>query len=255
MNENTPTKPLAQLFWKEQCKAFQVKGNKGMKRHPMMIRLALLLHSKSKTAYNLLRDTDVLRLPVETTLRDYTNYIHPWTGFQPEVLEEIKTAAQKLGENERYVALLHGEMKIKEDLVFDNRSQELVGFVNMKNWEEDANCTTLATHVLVFYVVGVNSTLKVSMGFFATRTATADEIHPLFWQAVRFLEQTCSLKVIVSTSNKASSNQRLYQIHGQPGETCHKTMNFYAPDPFFFFFRCSSLNQDCLQQPLPQWLW
>ena len=64
MNENTPTKPLAQLFWKEQCKAFQVKGNRGMKWHPMMIRLALLRHSKSKAAYNLLWDTDVLRLPL-----------------------------------------------------------------------------------------------------------------------------------------------------------------------------------------------
>lgn len=88
----------------------------------------------------------------------------------------------------------------------------------MKNWEEDANCTTLATHVLVFYVVGVNSTLKVSMGFFATRTATADKIYPQFWEAVGLLEQTCGLKVIASTSDKASPNQRLYQIHGQPGE-------------------------------------
>lgn len=116
MNENKVTKPLAQLFWKEQCKAFQVKGNRGMKWHPMMIRLALLLHSKSKAAYTLLRDTDVLRLPGETTLRDYTNYIHPHTDFQPEVLEEIKTAAQKLGENERHVVLLHDEMTITEDL-------------------------------------------------------------------------------------------------------------------------------------------
>ena len=117
----------------------------------MMTRLALLLLSKSKAAYNLHQDTDVLRLPGETTLRDHTNYIHPQTGFKPEVLEKIKTAAQKLGENERYVVFPHDEITIKEDLVCDNRSQVLVGFVNMKNWElPTANCATLGTHVLVF---------------------------------------------------------------------------------------------------------
>ena len=79
----------------------------------------------------------------------------------------------------------------------------------MKKWEEDANCATLATHVLVFYVAGVNSMLKISMGFFATRTATADEIYPLFWQAVGFLKQTCSLKVIVSRPRQTSASTSL----------------------------------------------
>jgi hypothetical protein len=52
------------------------------------------------------------------------------------------TQINKINE-QRFVALLHDEI-IKSDLVFDQRSNELVGFVEGK---ED-----LATHALVFYV-------------------------------------------------------------------------------------------------------
>ena len=99
MKDFQPPSELTDLFWKEQCKAFNTKGRTGVKWHPMMIRLALLLHSRGPAAYKTLRETGVLILPGESTLRDYTNYIHPSTGFQPQVLEEIKTAASKLQEN------------------------------------------------------------------------------------------------------------------------------------------------------------
>ena len=33
----------------------------------------------------------------------------------------------------------------------------------------------MATHALVFYVVGINSNLNISLGFFGTRTATVEE--------------------------------------------------------------------------------
>lgn len=53
----------------------------------------------------------------------------------------------------------------------------------------------IATHVLVFMVVGINSHIKMSIGHFPTRTSTADELYPLFWSAVAYLEMTCELKV------------------------------------------------------------
>ena len=93
-----------------------------------MIRLGLLLH-KGRAAFNTMRDTGVLRLPGESTFRDHTNYIHPQTGFQNEVVDDIRCAAEKLGDHQKYVVLLHDEMSVKEDLVFDNRSKEAVDFV------------------------------------------------------------------------------------------------------------------------------
>ena len=85
------------------------------------------------------------KLPGESTQRDYTNYIHPQTGFQREVVEDIRCAAEKLGDHQKYVVLLHDEMSIKEDLVLDNGSQEVVGFANMQNWQMYANCSNRAS--------------------------------------------------------------------------------------------------------------
>ena len=226
---------LTQLFWKEQAKAFK-KQERGMRWHPTMIRLALLLHSRGPGAYNTLRDTGILKLPGESTLRDYTNYITPQTGFNLDVVEELRQQAEKLSDNERFVTLMHDEMSVKQDLVWDSKTVQLVGFVNLHQWQQRPDFNNIATHVLVFYVVGVNSSLNYSLGYFGSKSATSDQIYPPFWQAVGILEQTCKLKVTASTSDKASPNQRLYQIHGQPDHICNKTINFYAPDREIFFF-------------------
>jgi hypothetical protein len=41
-----------------------------------------------------------MKLPGESTLRDYSNYVHPKDGFNPAVLEEVRKAAEKLPENQ-----------------------------------------------------------------------------------------------------------------------------------------------------------
>jgi transposase-like protein len=78
------TNPFLKLFWEEQKKNFSRPGN-GRRWHPMSIRLALLLHSQSPLAYRSLRQTGVLVLPGESTLRDYVNVVNPSQGFKPEV--------------------------------------------------------------------------------------------------------------------------------------------------------------------------
>jgi hypothetical protein len=66
----------------------------------MMIRYALLLHSQSPAAYATIRNSGIMKLPGETTLRAYTNAIHPEAGINPEVLEEVRKAAAKLKDNQ-----------------------------------------------------------------------------------------------------------------------------------------------------------
>jgi hypothetical protein len=61
-----------------------------------MVRFAILLHSQSPAAYSTLRNTGVLTLPGETTLRDYTNWMHHEIGFNRDVIEEVRKAASKL---------------------------------------------------------------------------------------------------------------------------------------------------------------
>ena len=63
---------LTELFWKEQQKAFSCKS---IRWHPQMIRMAIYLKYVSTHAYRGIKDMGILRLPGETTLRDYTNII------------------------------------------------------------------------------------------------------------------------------------------------------------------------------------
>ena len=60
-----------------QKKAATVKG-KGMRWHPLMLRLCLHLKYHSTTAYEILRN--VIYLPSTRTLRDYTSYIKTKPG-------------------------------------------------------------------------------------------------------------------------------------------------------------------------------
>ena len=83
--------PFIKSFWQEQRKNLQ-KDPKARRWHPMMIRLAILLHSQSPQAYRTLRDTGTITLPGETTLRYYTNYICPQQGFKPEVYNVVTIA-------------------------------------------------------------------------------------------------------------------------------------------------------------------
>ena len=166
-------KRARQAFLGPAKKAF-ASNRGGMRWHPMMIRLAILLHSCSPVAYRALKEVGVIKLPGESTLREYANVIHPSTGFNLEIFNELKNIAQNFKDNERWVCLLHDEISIKADFVYDRRSGELVGFVkwHMKTPEEKE----LASHALVFMVVGITSNLKMSLGYFGTKTASAGEI-------------------------------------------------------------------------------
>ena len=68
--------------------------------------------------------------PVESTLRDYTNAIHPQDGFSGEIDQEVKKATASLTEHQQCVVLLHNVMAIKSDLVCDVDTGQVVGFVN-----------------------------------------------------------------------------------------------------------------------------
>jgi hypothetical protein len=169
-----------------------------MRWHPMMVRFAILVHSQSPAAYRTLRELGVIKLPAESTLRDYTNVLHPRSGFQIEVFMELKELAENLEDNERWVCLLHDEIKLKSGLVYDKRSDELIGFIDTPHRDEkSAKENHLATYALVFMVVGVTNNIKMSIGYFPTRTATADEIFPNLWTAIGLLECVSKLKVSI----------------------------------------------------------
>ena len=247
IEKELPDDSFEKLFWQEQKKSFQ-KNPKAVRWHPMMIRFALHIHLRSPSAYKALRESNVVKLPCERTLRDYTNTVHPSTGFHKAVFDDLKHQVEKLNDIQKYVVLMLDEVSIKDDLVYDKVTGELVGFVNIgndvddchviRNKEESIKTANVATHALVFMVTSIASRLKFSLGYFATTTATADQLFLLMWKAVGLLETYAGLKVVVVVSDKAGPNQRLYSLHDSGDKITYRTKNVFATDEqrYIYFF-------------------
>ena len=100
-------------------------------------------------------------LPSERTLRDYTHFIKAKAGFQAEVDRQLCPEAKidTIPNCQKFVCFMFDEVKIKEDLVYDKHSGELVGFVNVgdvnnqllqfeREWTSNSNGKPpLATHI------------------------------------------------------------------------------------------------------------
>jgi hypothetical protein len=120
--------PFVRLFWNEQQKAFS-RSNRGMRWHPMLIKFGIFIRQISPALYDTLRNMGIVKLPGQSTLRDYTGVIKTGAGFQHHVLLDLKEKASKLPESQKFVCILHDEVTIQQDLVFDKQSSTLVGYV------------------------------------------------------------------------------------------------------------------------------
>ncbi len=63
-------------------------------------------------------------------MRDYTHYFKSKTGFQSEVdkmlVEEVSLGSYT--DWQKYVVILFDEMKVRESLVYDKHSSQVIGF-------------------------------------------------------------------------------------------------------------------------------
>ena len=115
---------FARVFWDAQQKAASVKNTKSMRWHPLMIRWCLYLRHLSSSAYETIRESNVIKLPSQRTLRDYTYYTKATMGFSADVDEQILKAAKldSCPERVKYIIILMDEMHIKEGLVYDKHT-------------------------------------------------------------------------------------------------------------------------------------
>ena len=108
------------LFWEQQKYAFSKKSVG--KYHPVILRFCLSLATKSGSAYDELRNSNVLVLPSRRTLRDYRNAIKPTVGFNPKVIAELCCLIKDFSNLQRYICLVFDKMKIQSNLVYGKYS-------------------------------------------------------------------------------------------------------------------------------------
>lgn len=93
-----------------------------------------------------------------------------------------------------------------------------------------------AKYINCFMVRGVFVPIHFPYAQFSTTGATANELFPLLWEAIKRLE-LLGLKVMFVTCDGASSNRTLMRMHGtKKGELTYKTRNIYSEEDRFIYF-------------------
>ena len=140
----------------------------------MIIRWCLAIRQKSQKAYDTVREAGFGTLPSNRTLFDYSHYIKSNLRYNADVMKMLKEEAEKLGmykeEWRKYVGLLFDEIKIKEDLVYDKNSGELIGYCNLDSVGNTilnrqnvmaGNENSVAKYILVVMVRGCHCQFKI----------------------------------------------------------------------------------------------
>ena len=150
------------------------------------------------------------------------------------------------------------EMKIKENLVYDKHSAEVIGFVDLGNFNEELAeleqlCSSdlelhrpVATHILALMVRGLFMDINFPYAHFPTKNLTADDLSSLVWEDIERLE-CLGFKVIGVTGDGASPNRNFFRMHSpkkedsEDAKPCYKTVN---PAENRVLFRCASFNEN-----------
>ena len=169
----------------DQAKALTVPKRQ-MRWHPLIIKWCLRMFTKSHAAYDDLRESGFLNLPSGRLLSDYKNLCSPLSGWQSSTLAEMKLKFEKtkVGKRGQLGGLFFDEVKIKEGLVFNPSTFELVGFTDLDDDETELPSigqlkesdsrpeNKLATHVLQFYFKSLFAKFDFPCAFFLTRGVT-----------------------------------------------------------------------------------
>lgn len=108
----------------------------------------------------------------------------------------MKSTLSEVSENKelaQYVLLVIDEMHIREDLVYDKHSGELIGFTNLGDinqhllafehliTQESVPHATLANSMTVFMVRGLFSKLQFAYAYFPCANVSGDLLYNPFW--------------------------------------------------------------------------
>uniref|UniRef100_A0A1X7TG45 Uncharacterized protein n=1 Tax=Amphimedon queenslandica TaxID=400682 RepID=A0A1X7TG45_AMPQE len=232
--------------------AMKQPSTQGVRYHPFFLRWCISVMLSSPKTYNLIRESEMIVLPSQRTLRDYTNWYQQRLGYQNETFHQISEdyKISELNLAQRHVVLAFDEMKIREGLVFDNVTGNMIGYVDtgnmnnmLKSFEasvkgEDEPKQDVATHMLAVCVRGIFVKLDYPLGQFATTTISGQELYDIIWTAIRKLKEV-ELEVVLVVADGISTNRKFFKLHSDAScikdGVVYKAKNIYDPTKFVWF--------------------
>lgn len=218
--------------------------------HPAIVRWCLHLKLISSSAYHAVPAFGFLTLPSQRTLRDYTHFIKSEAGFKADVNAELRKEMKVDGleEFERCVGIIFDEIKIKDKLVFDKNCGKVIGWVDLGEFNNEVNklerdidsgdvSSSIATHILVFMVRGIFSSVEFPYAQFPTHNLKGCQLFTLVWDAVRNVE-SCDLIVKFLTADGVSMNRLVFKMCRLPNDKSsiiYKTINPYRSEESYIY--------------------
>ena len=236
-----------EILLNDQAKALTTEARQ-MRWHPLVIKWCLRLYNKSHSSYNALQDSGVLKLPTGRTLSDYKNFNKPGGGWNGEVLNEMRKrlCERNLDDRGRWGGLFFDEVKVKEGLVFDQSTWELVGFTDlgsdeadMKDLVRESNDPTinsdagLATHVLQFFFKSLFANFEYPCAYFLTNGVKSSQLNNIFWEGVSVLH-SLNFQILLVCCDGAASNRAFVKMNTRNGDAQSEGYNFFSQCPLFF---------------------
>lgn len=187
---------IQQIFWEQQKNYSSLRNKKSMKWHPLVIRFALSLKYASSSAYRMARNSGLIALPSDRTLRDYTHWITIKDGIQVEMVQQMKKYLEfeRMQSFEKQFSLSMDEMKIRSGLVFKKDTGELTGFCNLGQVNHDLEklsdyltdttqsneVPTLSDQMLVFMVRPIfKPSFSFPVAMYPSTSLTGERLYPI----------------------------------------------------------------------------
>ena len=203
------------IFWEQQQKYNKLRDKRQMRWHPLMVRFALNLKYLSSSAYHAVGN--FIALPSRRTLCDYTHVMSVNAGVSREMIARLKEDMKfdSCDSSEKIVGVMLDEMKVKNGLVFNKKTDKLVGFVDLGSINHDmealqSSLTTgsspkleIANSMLVYMVRLLRRpSFNFPVAQHPTSSLSGDKLYPITWDVVEALELSDLQVTVIYVYNK-----------------------------------------------------
>lgn len=200
-------------------KKCSVKNYKGMRYSNEFILESLLLKIKSPKGYRHCLHHELLPLPSEKYLQKLCKGLKCPYGLNTHAIDAIAQCYKdEADENKRYGVVIFDEVKLREELQFNNASLKVDGFVDFGELTPDSHKNQLANHALVFMFVPFMQSWVQPVAVYASRNSTpADILAKILIQVILQLEEA-GAKIVGFTCDGSQTNKKAWKSLGISGK-------------------------------------